>query len=705
MEFSDNMRAILLLTGPLGNGSSSEQKPLSLSAWSSLRKWLNQNQREPEDLFHDENILHDWLPTYPHNKNLSVDQIGQLLDRGLALADASLRWQQAGIWVMTYLDDDYPQRLKKRISGKLSNKLPPLFFGIGDRALLQRGGLAVVGSRNAPPEDLEYTRQLGHAAAHEEVVIVSGGAKGVDITAMNGCLEEGGNVVGVLSNDLFRRSMDRSCRDYLENDQLVFISETDPEVKLSRFEFLSAAMGRNKYIYCLSDAAVVVRSGKKGGTISGATENLKSSWVPLWMKTTQEDLSKEEESELMYLQKADKLPKNEKKRLKNLQAQKMSIQQMLSAPKLSEDEGAKEHLRSVLGFVESKLSHNASSVGSDQEEVRTAVILLTVKLNSDPEEHVDPMSIEEWSNFAKFLMERQLTPAHLLSSSVGEILQEWNHSSVTIERINMLLDEGRRDRLSQYKQSWRKSKIDVVIRSDSGYPKILKTRLVHKSPPVLFVAGKPDLLGANNPNITVLGSALGTNEFDIDYARSLGISMTNHESILISTNKTKLEKMAVQGSLESGGKCIMILNGNLKKILANPSFNKCIEEGRLAIVSISPPHAKSTSSNEDECYDIACCLSSTTLVIRSGKRDIIARCVNRCIQRGWTPVFRNSVQEIPESRMIAENGYEQLPQGSSADDHIKFILSGENSMIEPSCPYEEVLSTNIVSNVEEFSLA
>jgi predicted Rossmann fold nucleotide-binding protein DprA/Smf involved in DNA uptake len=52
------------------------------------------------------------------------------------------------------------------------------------------------------------------------------------------------------------------------------------------------AMLRNKYIYCLSDAAVVVHSGnpktskngKGGGTWTGALENLKKSWVPLWVK-------------------------------------------------------------------------------------------------------------------------------------------------------------------------------------------------------------------------------------------------------------------------------------------------------------------------------------------------------------------------------------------------------------------------------------
>ena len=668
MEFSDDVKAILLLRSHLRNGHSGVQKPLTLPQWNRLRIWLDQCKQSPQDLFHDKYILLEWEQQHRHN--LSVKDMDQLLDRGLALADASLRWQQAGVWFMTYLDDDYPDRINTR----LAHKLPPLFFGIGNRSLLQCGGLAVVGSRSAPQEDLDYTRQLGNAAAHEEVVIVSGGAKGVDITAMDGCLEEGGDVVGVLSDRLLRRSMDPSCRDYLENGQLVFISEKDPEVKLSRYEFPEAAMGRNKYIYCLSDAAVVVRSGKKGGTITGAIENLKYSWVPLWVKKT-----KAADAGNKYI-----IPKG--------------------AQWLSEDGGAEEHLRSMLGLKESEPTNSFVPTNADQEMVRTAVLLLTVNLNSDPEDQANPMGIKEWGRFAQFLMDRQLTPAHLLSTSVGEVLQEWNHSSVTIERVNKLLDESRQDKLPKELKSWRQSRINAVIRRDSGYPKVLITRLIHESPPVLFIAGKSDLLTSIHPKIMVLGSARVTDESDMGYAKSVGKSLANSECILISVDRTRIEQMAVQSSLDSGGKCIIVLKGNLKKKMVRSRFWKHIENGRLAILSASPPHAKSTSLDYDECYDIACCLSSAALVVCSGKKDIIARCVNRCTQQRWIPIFKKPEQEMPRNRMIFENEYDQLLQGRSADIHVKFILGQENSVPEAPFAYGKGLTASIVDRIDEFSI-
>ena len=46
-------------------------------------------------------------------------------------------------------------------------------------------------------------------------------------------------------------------------------------------------MRRNRYIYCLADAAIVVSSTpNRGGTWNGAVEALKAGWVPLWVKHT-----------------------------------------------------------------------------------------------------------------------------------------------------------------------------------------------------------------------------------------------------------------------------------------------------------------------------------------------------------------------------------------------------------------------------------
>ncbi|RMH95912.1 MAG: hypothetical protein D6681_12660 [Calditrichaeota bacterium] len=90
--------------------------------------------------------------------------------------------------------------------------------------------------------------------------------------------------MGVLSNSLLRACSSQKYRDFLRQKSLVLISPFNPEAGFD----VGNAMQRNKYIYCLSDAAVVVHSGREGGTWAGATENLKKGWVPLWVKRTED---------------------------------------------------------------------------------------------------------------------------------------------------------------------------------------------------------------------------------------------------------------------------------------------------------------------------------------------------------------------------------------------------------------------------------
>jgi predicted Rossmann fold nucleotide-binding protein DprA/Smf involved in DNA uptake len=67
----------------------------------------------------------------------------------------------------------------------------------------------------------------------------------------------------------------------LLNERLVLVSPFNPEAGFD----VGNAMARNRYIYCLADAAVVVAtSNGSGGTWNGAVQNLKEQWVPLWVK-------------------------------------------------------------------------------------------------------------------------------------------------------------------------------------------------------------------------------------------------------------------------------------------------------------------------------------------------------------------------------------------------------------------------------------
>lgn len=275
MTVSANTQAILLLTARFGKGDAGANKPLTPKEYGRFAEWLRSQSLTPERLLKGDlqKLLQGW-----RDKTVTLERIEALLDRGSALALSMEKWLRAGLWVMTRSDADYPRRLKQRLRGDS----PAVLFGCGNRALLNRGGLAVVGSRKVSQDDLAYSRRIGEKAAAAGVSIVSGGARGVDESAMLGALGAEGTAVGVLADSLLRACSSGKYRRALMENNLVLVSPFNPEAGFNA----GNAMARNKYIYCLADAALAVHSGKTGGTWNGAQENLKKQWVPLWVKAT-----------------------------------------------------------------------------------------------------------------------------------------------------------------------------------------------------------------------------------------------------------------------------------------------------------------------------------------------------------------------------------------------------------------------------------
>ena len=265
--------SVVLLTAVLGKQGVDSPKPLSIGEWADFAQLLQSRQMRPADLLepNGEQVVRGW-----QHRSITAERVGLLLGRGTALALCLERWERVGLWLLVRSDVDYPQQLKRRLVWKS----PPLLFGCGNRSLLAKRGLAVVGSRRASGEDLEVAASLGRAAAANGHMVVSGGAQGVDESAMLASLGVGGTAVGVLAAGLQRAATSRKWRSALERGDLALISPFAPTAPFHA----GNAMGRNRYIYCLASVAAVVASEEgAGGTWSGAVENLKHGWVPLWV--------------------------------------------------------------------------------------------------------------------------------------------------------------------------------------------------------------------------------------------------------------------------------------------------------------------------------------------------------------------------------------------------------------------------------------
>lgn len=186
--------------------------------------------------------------------------------------------EQSGLRVVASVDDDYPARLRDRLGASA----PPLIYTAGDVGLLTRDLLGVVGSRDVSDAAASVAGQVGRAAVAAGWGVVSGGAKGVDRLAMRAVLQGDGVAVGVLADSLVRTTRDAEVRRAITDGRLCLCSPYKPTAGFS----VANAMGRNKVIYALSQATLVVTADHgKGGTWEGATESLKRAIAPVLVWT------------------------------------------------------------------------------------------------------------------------------------------------------------------------------------------------------------------------------------------------------------------------------------------------------------------------------------------------------------------------------------------------------------------------------------
>jgi DNA processing protein len=127
-----------------------------------------------------------------------LGQRSALVDHILAGADAQvlaqhLTWlEQPGHHLLTYLDPEYP-RLLSEIA------YPPLLlFVLGDKHLLSRAQVAVVGSRNPTPAGADTAQAFARALTQAGLVVTSGLALGIDSAAHRGALDAPGPTIAVM---------------------------------------------------------------------------------------------------------------------------------------------------------------------------------------------------------------------------------------------------------------------------------------------------------------------------------------------------------------------------------------------------------------------------------------------------------------------------------------------------------------------------
>ena len=163
-----------------------------------------------------------------------------------------------GIKILTWEDDDYPQRLKE------IDQPPPVLYIRGDYLPDDVFAVGVVGTRRVTAYGRQITEELAAFLAANGITVISGLARGVDAIAHQTALKAGGRTIGVLGSGvdkiyppehrvLAEKMMERGAimSDYAPG--------TPPDA--SNFP------PRNRIVSGLSLAVVVIEAGETSGAL------------------------------------------------------------------------------------------------------------------------------------------------------------------------------------------------------------------------------------------------------------------------------------------------------------------------------------------------------------------------------------------------------------------------------------------------------
>lgn len=166
-----------------------------------------------------------------------------------------------GVKTITIMDDDYPTRLKN-----FKTNPPAILNYKGDISSLNESpSCAVIGTREPTGNGYSVGVRVGELLAENNVVVVSGLAKGCDTAGHLGCLNKNGKTVAVLAHGLkhLYPKENRRLADSILEKGGALISEYF-YAQTARNNFF---VERDRIQAGLSDNIFVVETGVKGGTM------------------------------------------------------------------------------------------------------------------------------------------------------------------------------------------------------------------------------------------------------------------------------------------------------------------------------------------------------------------------------------------------------------------------------------------------------
>ena len=166
---------------------------------------------------------------------------------------------------ITAKDLDYPEKLRDL-------KKPPVGIYVrGNADILSLPSVAIVGTRKCSSYGHDVAYRLASLASQRNIIIISGGARGIDASAHRGCLDSDGRTIAVFGTGLektYPAEHKELFKRILEHGALITEYPISSGGEVWRFS------ERNRIIAALASRVVIVESPEGGGAMKTANLGL-----------------------------------------------------------------------------------------------------------------------------------------------------------------------------------------------------------------------------------------------------------------------------------------------------------------------------------------------------------------------------------------------------------------------------------------------
>lgn len=189
-----------------------------------------------------------------------AEKIAEKIREGKALWDEKKaeKWRTAGVRLLTYEQEDYPERLRQIA-------LPPYaVYVMGKLPQQGKKTAAVVGARNCSYYGETYAARIGSILSEAGISVISGMARGVDAAAQRGALHGRGGTFGVLGSgvDVCYPRENKGLYEDLKKYGGILSEQLPGSPPLAQY-----FPARNRLISGLADVVIVIEARERSGSL------------------------------------------------------------------------------------------------------------------------------------------------------------------------------------------------------------------------------------------------------------------------------------------------------------------------------------------------------------------------------------------------------------------------------------------------------